>query len=192
MDTPTSRLTAEIDAATLDPRGHDQFLAACARHQIDATQAEELWQDLFAPAAAPAGLGRELSRGATAAVIVGTLLLSLAGVWWAALVSGRAGAGGVPAFAACWVAVFAALAEYTHRSRVAYVDAAFAVVAVVYVPLAIGAAEDLLLGPIFSHWWGRLPIELGLLVAAAAAARRFLHPLLTLLPVVVATGTLAA
>jgi hypothetical protein len=189
---PLPRLTGGIDVATPDPPGHDQFLTACARHQIDAARAEELWRDLFAAAAAPAGRARELSRPAIATVIAGSLLLSGAGLWWVGLISGHAGTGGVLAFAVCWVAVFAALAEYTHRSRVAYVDAAFAVVAVAYVPLAIGAAEDLVLGQIFNHWWGRLPIELGLLLAAAAAARRFLRPLLTMLPVAIAGGALAA
>ena len=168
----------------------DRFLAACARHRIDPERAEALWLDLTG-VAAPVTPGR-LSRAGLAIVVAGTLLLSAAGIWWATLVTSAAGAPGLLGLAVAWVVVATFAAELLHRRGIAFLDAAFSVIAVAYAGVAAGAVLYILGGSSFgAHWWGRAPVELTLLGAGGLALWRYRQPLLTMFAPTLAVGALA-
>jgi len=170
---------------------HDRFVGICALHGIEVTRADALWRDLTEEdvAAAP---GRRLSRTGTATVIAGTVLLSVAGIWWAALVSSAAGAPGLFGLATAWVVAMGLAAELAHRRSVASLDAAFSAIAVAYAAVAVGAATYTLAGSSFAmHWWGRLPVELAVLGFGGLALWRYRQPLLTMFLPTLAAGALA-
>jgi hypothetical protein len=171
---------------------HDRFMAICERNGIETARADVLWRDLTEEAAAPAPEKR-LSRTATATVVVGTVLLNAAGIWWAALVSSAAGALGLLGLAMAWVVVMTVAAELARRRAVASLDAAFSAIAVAYAAVAVGAALHMLAGSSFpTHWWGRAPLELALLGFGGLAVWRYRQPLLTMFLPTLAAGALAA
>jgi len=167
-----------------------RFLAICIGRGVDRAQAEAVWGDLTS------GVGearRGLSRPALAVVVIGAVLLTGAGVWWASLVTSAAGAPGLLALASGWILAAGLAAEVARRRAIPYLDAVLSVVAVAYFAVAVGAALYWLAGSSFAtHWWGRAPVEVSVLAAGAVAVWRYRQPAVTMAAPTLAAGALLA
>ena len=156
---------------------HDQFVEVCGRRGIEPERAEAVWRDMVGTLQAPAAR-RGLSRPALGAAVIGAILLSAAGIWWATLVTSAVGAPGLLALAVAWIACSLGTAEIVRRRAIPYLDALVALIAVAYAGVAVGTVVYLLAGSSFgSHWWGRAPVELVLLAAGSFAWWRYRRPL---------------
>ena len=185
MDTEKS---SQVGSAPVFP-DRERFLAVCVGRGIDPSQAEGVWRDLTSAGGAEATRG--LSRSALAVVVIGAVLLSGAGVWWATLVTSAAGAPGLLVLALGWVAAAGLAAEIARHRAVRYLDGVFSLIAVAYTGVAMGALLYSGAGSSFaSHWWGRAPVEASLFVAGAVAVWRYREPLVTLAIPTVAGGVL--
>ena len=175
MDT---KKRAPVDAPAAFP-DREHFLAACIRRGVDPSKAEEVWLDLTAAGGGEARRG--LSRSAVATVVIGAVLVSGAGIWWATLVTSAAGAPGLLVLAAGWIVAAGVAAEVARRRAFPFLDAVFSIVGVAYTGVAVGAALYSLAGSQFLvHWWGRAPIEAAILAAGAFAAWRYRQPVVTM------------
>jgi hypothetical protein len=165
------------------------FLAACVGRGIDPAQAEAVWRDLTSGGGAEEKRG--LSRSALAIVVIGAVLLSGAGIWWATLVTSAAGAPGLFVFALGWIAAAGMAAEAARRRGVRYLDGVLSVIAVAYAGVAVAAGLYSLAGSSFaSHWWGRAPVEAFVLAAGVVAAWRYREPVVTMAMPTLAAGLL--
>ena len=146
MVMPTSdRETTDRPARTLRVPDHDTFVAMCARRGIDPQRADAVWQDMTQGSEIVARRG--LSRAVLGTAVIGAMLLSAAGIWWATLVTSAAGAPGLVGLALAWIVAATAAAEAAQRRMIPYVDAVASVVAVAYTGVAVGAALYWLAGP---------------------------------------------
>lgn len=166
----------------------ERFLAVCAGRGIDPAQAEGVWRDLTSGGGEAR---RGLSRSALAIVVIGAVLLSGAGVWWATLVTSAAGAPGLVVLALGWILAAGVAAEAARRREIRYLDAVLSLIAVAYTGVAVGAGLYALAGETFDqHWWGRAPVEASLLAAGAIAVWRYRQPVVTMAIPTVAAGAL--
>ncbi len=134
---------------------------------------------------------RGLSRSALAIVVIGAVLLSGAGIWWATLVTSAAGAPGLLVLALGWIVAAGLAAEVARRRGMLYVDGLLSVVAVAYTGVAVGAVLYGLSGDSFAaHWWGRAPVEASVLVVGAVAVWRYREPIVTMALPTMAAGVL--
>jgi MFS family permease len=174
------------DRATTDRPGrafrapdHDRFVAMCERRGIDLQRADALWQDLIQDS--EIGARRGLSRAVLGTAVIGAMLLSAAGIWWATLVTSAAGAPGLVGLALAWIVAATAAAEVGRRRMIPYVDAVASVVAVAYTGVVTGAVLYSLAGSSFAtHWWARAIVETSILAAGLLALWRYRRPLVTM------------
>lgn len=175
----SDRATTDRPARALRLPDHDTFVAMCARRGIDLQRADALWQDMIQGSEIEARRG--LSRAVLGTAVIGAMLLSAAGIWWATLVTSAAGVPGLVGLALAWIVAATAAAEAGRRRMIPYVDAVASVVAVAYTGVAVGAALYSLAGSSFAtHWWGRAIVESSLLAAGLLALWRYRRPLVTM------------
>lgn len=132
-----------------------------------------------------------MSRSALALVVIGAVLLSGAGIWWATVVTSAAGAPGLLVLAVGWIVAAGLAAEVAHHRGIRYLDGILSVIAVAYTGVAVGALLYWAVGSSFAgHWWGRGLVEASVLAAGAFAVWRYREPLVTMAIPTLAAGVL--